>query len=257
MFVVFTSRHRDFLDIEEISHTHLPSRFTGERSQAIYEHIRESFAKACKDDELPWCVQGFGSDGDSGRYKVQHIRTPRTYALTSQAMGVFSQFGEGLMTACGLCEGCVIIFNNAMNNALEKYEWACKESTLMVNNAWKTVVEHVDEGKITIKVMKKLIEETAKEKCGMSVEDITCFFNFTLREFFKPQEKGAGKRGADRRRAALTSALENLPELWFRHAACGFEFLGSRDEKWKSGSRKGKRMLTELHFQDTLHNIGK
>ena len=118
MFVVFTSRHRDFVDIEEISHTHLPTRFTGERSKAIYEHIRESFAKACKDDELPWCVQGFGSDGDSGRYKVQHIRTPCTYALTSQAMGVLIQFGEGLMKACGLCEACVKIFKNAMNKGV-------------------------------------------------------------------------------------------------------------------------------------------
>ena len=168
------------------------------------------------------------------------------------------------MKACGKGDGDAVekdvsIFKNVMNKALEKYEWACKESTVMINNAWKTVVNRLDARKITIKAIKDLIEETAKKSssCGMSVEDITCFFNFTLREFFKPQERGAGRGRADRRRAALTSALKNFPDLWFRHAACGFEFLGSRDEKWQSGSRKDKRMLTELHFQDTLHNIGK
>ena len=149
-------------------------------------------------------------------------------------------------------------FKELMDQASEKIDWSCSEITDIINKAWEYVVKEANKrGKRTL--VKRCKE--AGEKASELLESIVTesgIFPVTKEEagiFFTTTFQGCFKREA--KKDAVVKTLSELPGKWFRFSSRGFEWLGKRVDVPGVDSEETNRVLSDLHWQDILHNLGK
>ena len=237
-----------------ILHTHayytrLLSSSDADYAREIYTSIQEAVHEACEEYKVPWRVIGSGSDGIASRFKHQSMSTPRSYAVTETSLNVLKAFGLTILEG----EPGEEEFKELMDKASEKIDWSCSESTDIINKAWEYVVKEAN--KRRKRTLVKRCKE-AGEKASELLESIVTesgIFPVTKEEtdvFFKITF-------GCRKKTAIVKTLSELPGKWFRFSSRGFEWLGKRVDVPGVDSEETNRVLSDLHWQDILHNLGK